>query len=583
MALRRIIHISDLHFSEKEDSKSLLQNQKYADDWFESLREIEAIDTLVISGDIVNQGGSERAYEKVNTFIKRIRKELKIEHILCVPGNHDRNLLIGISGRADVNPDRLWEYCDEKLKYYWNFMKKNKINIQGHSGLVSSLILSGPNMIILGLDSTDRIGIKDEYGFVNVEKLEEALADIFGPEKEAYSDYIKVAVLHHRPIIYESASQRVTDNNSSEIGQYGTCDSENWEKVKKILLDYDVHYVLTGHVHGSQSGQVRSFESENDQINYSTVGSIGVDFSKELIGRLDKAQNQDFLDNLKNLKCYASLNGNHNAYNVWTFDDEGLIREEQYKYIIDEGKRRWCYWGKKDFGKIYEHIDSSNIFDTEAVTLPTLQEEHENYEEMILECVRTQGLYKTGHYHWKNSARLNWIDTSYFFGNREMMFHIAKGINNLFEKKKSLQDVDCIIGLGIKGSIMLSYVRFLFPDKKCSYLPENKKEYNHYETALFDEKEEFKSIAVLTDVVHTGSTIKEFANEIFEKTKKFLNIKVVTIFDVTPDGNIARVERKAKFELFYLARLKVTDCPRGGESCDIYLKKLANVIEYKED
>ena len=347
------------------------------------------------------------------------------------------------------------------------------------------------------------------------------------------------------------------------------------------MLEYDIHYVWTGHVHGTQSGQVRSFDSLHDQINYSTVGSIGIDFSKELKTRLTQEKDKDLLDKLEELKCYGSLNGNHNSYNIWTISDEGLVREEQYKYIIDEGNRRWCLWNVKDFEE--ETEGDCNVFDIEVMDVPDNNKEPEDYEEKILGIVREQGLYRTGHYHWKNSARLNWIDTSYFFQHREMMFYIAKGFNELFEKEKKIKDVDCIIGLGIKGTILLSYIRFLFPKKKCTYIPENKNEYVRYETVLFDESTEISSIAVLTDVVHSGNTVKALANEVYKKTKKFQNISVVSIFDSTPDGIIAEVSGQAKFTLYPLAKLKVTDCPGGCENCQIYTRKLANVIEYKED
>lgn len=164
-----------------------------------------------------------------------------------------------------------------------------------------------------------------------------------------------------------------------------------------------------------------------------------------------------------------------------------------------------------------------------------------------------------------------------------MMFSIARGISELFEKEKVLKDTGCIIGLGIKGAILLSYVRFLFPNKKCSYLPENQKEYNEYEMALFEESEKMDSFVVLTDVVHSGNAVKGIANYIYEKSKKYLKVNIVTIIDTTPNGNIAKENGKFEVKLFSLARLKVIDCHGGGENCDIYMKKLANVIEYKED
>ena len=585
MALRRMIHISDLHFGDVGMQESMLQKNKYMDDLMDSLKTIESLDTVIISGDIVDKGGSERAYKKADSLIEQLRNQLKVQHILCVPGNHDvnRDLLKAIRGRENVDPDTLWMQYDQKLEYYWEFIDRNGLPCCSHSGLVSCLILQNPTMLLLGLDSTDQIGIEDGCGFINVDNLKKELKSLLGEPGEKYKEYTKIAVLHHRPIIYESGSQKITDNNSSKIGEYGTCDMENWKRVRGILLSYDVHYVLTGHVHGSQSGQVRSCDSLHDEVNYSTVGSLGVDFSSELKQLLETNYNKELLKKFDDLQCYESLNGNHNAYNIWTFNDNGLVQEDQYKYLVDEGSRRWCLWKTKIFeGEKSEQIDAGGVFDKEVTATVVSKEEPENYGEKILECVRDHELYKTGHYHWKNTARINWIDTSYFFQHREMMFYIARGINDLFEKNATLKETECIIGLGIKGSILLSYVRFLFPEKKCSYLPENAKEYNRYEMTLFDENEKIQSIAVLTDVVHSGNTIKRFSKDIHKKINKFLSINIVTIFDATPNGIIANVKGKAKITLFSLAKLKVIDCQGGGENCDIYIKKLANVIEYKE-
>lgn len=586
MAERRILHISDLHFSDEEDSESLLQKEKYVSDLMESLKKFESLDTLIISGDIVDRGGSQLAYDSAASFVQKMRDELKIEYVLCIPGNHDvsRSLLEGIKGNKGIDKNRLWQYYNEKLQYYWEFIKKCHLKQYQNSGLVSYEVLNRPNMILLGLDSTDQIGTADSCGFVNIESLTQALKDIFGDNKEKYADYLKIAILHHRPVIYKSASQSVAANNSVDTGQYGTCNSENWDKVSKLLLEYNIHYILTGHVHGTQSGQVREFEAPNDTINYSTVGSIGVDFSKEIRDRLTSDEDKKLLKKFEELICYDSLNGNHNSYNIWTFTDSGLVQEDQYKYVVDEGKRRWCHWQTKPFEEEKKGlIADEDIFGTGVQEPSDNREEEEDYGEKILACIRENELFRTGHYHWKNKARLNWIDTSYFFQHKDMMFCIAKGINKLFEKNEELQFVENIIGLGIKGAILLSYVRFLFPGKNCSYLPENKKEYNEYETALFRGSKSMTSFVVLTDVVHSGRAVKSIIDEIYAKNKKYLRVKVITIIDATPFEVIAGEPGKYEVKLFSLARLKVIECHGGGKNCEIYLKKLANVVEYEED
>lgn len=580
LAVHRILHISDLHFD--EENNCLLKKEKYKNDFIDSIKNISDLDTVIISGDIVDKGGSERVYREAGNFLEFMKENTGIRNILCVPGNHDvsRKLLMGIEGDENTDKENLWKYYDEKLKYYWDFMSKNKLSIFHKSGIVSYLQLNNPDIIIIGLDSTDRIGKEDCYGFVNVEELKNNLEEIFDNK---YQNYIKIAVMHHRPVIYESRSQSVSDNNGTEVGQYGTFDSDNWDMVKKLLLQYDFHFVLTGHVHGSQSGQFSSYDSSDDTITYSTVGSIGVDFSIELKKCIDAEKNKDIIKNLDELKCYGSIYGNHNSYNILTFSDNGEIKEEQYKYIIDEGIRRWLSFSDKLLRQ--PQIEDKGVFDfgDETYKIESGSNEVVNYEDKILDYVAKNGLYKTGHYHWKNNARLNWIDTSYFFQQTEAMYEITAGINDIYLNNNLLNNPDWIIGLGIKGAILLSYVRFLFIEKKCSYLPENKKEYNKYEMTLFDKCDDVKNIVLLTDVVHTGKTVKDFAEEIFKKINHHFILNVITIFDATPGNHIANINDKVTINLFSLAKIKVIECQGGGDNCVVFNRKLANVIEYRED
>lgn len=588
MAVRRIIHISDLHFSKGSKNYSLLQNEKYLVKWIDSLKEIENLDTIIISGDLVDRGGSQEAYNNVKIFINKLRSFIPIEHILCVPGNHDvnRGKLEGIKGDEGIDEDKIWNQYEKKLEYYWKFLDKVGLKPFQKSGLVSYEILENPNMVLLGLDSTDHIGLNDEFGFINIDELEKGLKIIFGENKEKYSKYKKIAVLHHRPIIYESRSQRVTENNGTEVGQYGTCDTDNWDKVRKILSDYNVHYVLTGHVHGSQSGYINSYESENDGMVYSTVGSIGINFNDELKKKLDPNTDRDLLEKLENLTCYVPLNGNHNSYNIWTYDEEKkLVQEEQYKYMVDEGVQHWIKCREKKFE---EKNCKEEVSNQVATGLIKIQNKKEDYEKWVLETVREHELYKTGHFHWNDTPRLTWIETSYFFQHREEMFHIIKGMIDKYSKV--FKDAGCIVGLGIKGTIILSYVRFLYPDIKCAYIPENEKEYNVYENALFEITNTTGNIVILTDVVYKGNSINAIAKKIFLKINKSnksnkprttVTIDAITIFSSMDEEEIN--SKYADIKVHSLAKIKILECTGGGANCNIYTNKLAQVIEYKEE
>lgn len=583
MSMRKIIHISDMHIS--ENVKSVLQNDKYREEWIHILQDIGNIDTMIISGDIVDKGGSQKSYSIAKEIVNQVMGEVGITHLLIVPGNHDvnRNQLLGLKGKNSIDESNLWKYYDEKFLFYKQFCKDLQLEFNPNSGLSCYLKLNDPNLIFLGLNSTNQIGEYDKEGDIDLKSLKDSLEKIFGKENGKNKEYLRIAVLHHRPIVYQSFSQSYTDNNSSSYGQYGTCNSLNWKEVSQLLLRYDVHTVLTGHVHGTQSSQTREYEELDDNIYYSTVGSIGVDFNCDTQGQLKAKIYREYEEKLKNLICYSSLNGNHNSFNILTFNDRGIVNEEQYKFFVDEGKWKWILLKKKDLQESSVVVDTEDDIFGEATDISVLQEEDVDYQEKILEIIRDNKLYKTGHFHWRGKAMLNWIDMSYFFQHREHMLLITRGIKNIIQKNKAFYNPSCMIGIGVKGSIMLSYIRYLLPTIKCSYFPENRKEYNDYELKIFNDGEKIQSIILLTDVVHSGSTIENFIKCNQDKIKSGADINVITIIDTTPSGNISNIDTSVNVNLFRLASLKAIDCQGGTKNCPIYTNRLAYVYEYEED
>lgn len=591
MSVRRILHLSDFHINTTD--LSMLQNTDYCKRLIQQLNEFENLDTCVISGDLVDKGGCEDDYKEAEKFIKMLRNDTSIRNIIIVPGNHDvnRDLLHGIKGNSGIDVKNLWQYQEIKLKYYLDFIKQIGLEAKPESGLISSLILKNPNMVILGLNSNWRIGIEDGAGYIEVETLEKNLKNLFDTSPDLM-DYVKIAVFHHRPIVYESSVQSYEANNYTGKDEYGTCHYENWQKIKALLLTYNVHNVLTGHVHGTQSSLIKDYDQKNDGIYYSTVGSIGVNFNNELIALIQKPD-QELKEMLDSLACYVSVHNYHNSFNVLTYDEQGLIKEEQYKLVVDEGRWKWILWKTKEIHETSgdeagifatspdSFEDGNSIFEQVQPQLPLPEEPPIDYEKEVLNIVREHKLYKTGHFHWKGVAMLNWIDASYFFNQEEEIQLVAKGICDIIRYK--IQKTDCIIGLGIKGSIMLSYIRFIFPNIKCSYYPESSTGYNQYEKELFnDTKSKMDSITLLTDVVHSGNTIRNFISDNESLFSDNSTLEVITIFNASADGNINVDCGPINVNLYSLATLKVSNCTGNGENCPIYTQKLAPVYEYKE-
>lgn len=235
MAVRKLLQIADLHIS--EDSPSMLQDNTYLGSLIELLKSVDDLDCMVICGDVVDKGGSEKAYQIAQKIIMHIKYELDIHHILIVPGNHDvsRDLLHALKGRIDIDKDNLWKYQTDKLEYYQQFMKGLELESEAEQVMLSYLKLEEPSMVLIGLNSAWQIGETDGKGAFDIEKLNMELQVLFQKNEIKKDDkYIKIAVFHHRPIIYENFAEGYTS-----FGQdiNGICDYTNWQSVKKILLN----------------------------------------------------------------------------------------------------------------------------------------------------------------------------------------------------------------------------------------------------------------------------------------------------------------------------------------------------------
>jgi small GTP-binding protein len=117
----RILHLSDLHFTDKMNPdtklKLLLQDIRQPDEQYAA---IEAVEYLVISGDMTDKG-HDVGFEKARQFVESLVNELglSVERCIFVPGNHD------VQDRADAYEQR--EGVDGKpmlVRHPENFQKR---------------------------------------------------------------------------------------------------------------------------------------------------------------------------------------------------------------------------------------------------------------------------------------------------------------------------------------------------------------------------------------------------------------------------------------------------------------------------
>ncbi|UKS27295.1 metallophosphoesterase [Paenibacillus sp. HWE-109] len=87
-----IVHLSDLHISDREDGKtSNLRNALIRDLVDRTQSQSLKIDAIAVTGDSVDRGGSVGAFQIAEEYYKQLIHALNIEkeNVLFVPGNHD--------------------------------------------------------------------------------------------------------------------------------------------------------------------------------------------------------------------------------------------------------------------------------------------------------------------------------------------------------------------------------------------------------------------------------------------------------------------------------------------------------------
>ena len=117
----RILHLSDLHFTDKTNPQTklrlLLQDIRQQDEQYAA---IDTVEYLVISGDMTDRG-QDAGFEKARRFVELLVSELGLsfERCIFVPGNHD------VQDRADAYEER--EGVDGKpmlVRHPENFQKR---------------------------------------------------------------------------------------------------------------------------------------------------------------------------------------------------------------------------------------------------------------------------------------------------------------------------------------------------------------------------------------------------------------------------------------------------------------------------
>lgn len=300
---KRILHITDIHYQEKDDQKIISglksvissKNKKY--------------DVIVITGDIIN--GADQAnqiderytkfFDAFKIILSQVYGDEWDNRVLIVPGNHDYSSMNeGISSnvarnlRVTVPPSILSEAnASIKFAYYLNFasyfMKKS---LKTRKVLKNDLCFYcddyeefGFGFILLNTASLssshrqNRVGIKKEI----LKKLDEFLKE---KNKMNGKNLTLIALMHHTPMF---DADYLVDKGGGEIGKiisplaylYDLTDSLSESKNKNSILNICseiINNIMNENINSKNNNTVFESSTSKKDIYFSQVKK----FSKKI-------------------------------------------------------------------------------------------------------------------------------------------------------------------------------------------------------------------------------------------------------------------------------------------------------------
>jgi 3',5'-cyclic AMP phosphodiesterase CpdA len=192
---------------------------------------------VCLSGDFTQKASLEE-FQQAETLIGQLQKSLKLaadgEGIYLCPGNHDLN----------------WRSEDDTKRWdqYANFLTRitNRVHRAQEAALFGGVqVCTAAKTIVLSLNSEMKVLDEDgerSRGDLHPTQLawaRQQLEQLELRNPDAYRDYIKIAMVHHHPVLLPS---------SAEAGRgYDAITGAN--KLLPMLHDHGFHVVLHGHKH----------------------------------------------------------------------------------------------------------------------------------------------------------------------------------------------------------------------------------------------------------------------------------------------------------------------------------------------
>ena len=255
-----IIHLSDIHFDNSENSKTLFDNLK--SDLIEMKTKVGKYDLMAITGDCVDRGRVE-LFEAFNVKLIDILKACDIKknqnRIIIVPGNHDvshenswlTKLRDDYDDYTEMN-ENIKKDLSLFFKEYNDFVGKYSIPPNGIGVKFFSCGLMKIRVIFV--NSSWSTLTNNKYGelLVGQEQIDEINNQI--TKKKNCKCDLTIACLHH-PLDWFTYDERI--------------------KLQSLLYDrLQVDFLLHGHIHDS------SYEFITNMDNMTSIFCTGISYHK---------------------------------------------------------------------------------------------------------------------------------------------------------------------------------------------------------------------------------------------------------------------------------------------------------------
>ncbi len=216
----KIMHLADLHIGKIIYEQSLLEDQEYMLNEIVRIIKKEAIDAVLISGDIYDRSVPPAdAVDVLNNFLSILIKELRVK-VFIISGNHDSK---------------------ERLNFGSKIFESDGLYIQtSYDGNIKCIELSN-NINIYMLPFIKPVEVKEYFEDEEINSYNDAIKCIMDNEK-INSDKINI-LMAHQFVTAGELKPSMCESETINVGGIENVDVLNFNQ-------FD--YVALGHIHGPQ-------------------------------------------------------------------------------------------------------------------------------------------------------------------------------------------------------------------------------------------------------------------------------------------------------------------------------------------